>query len=450
MGVGALAVELVRDPNLARGSVALPEGTELPAELNLTLGGNRAAVRSGGGAPAGQLRLAPDVWDQLSVPFDGLRLHMRHQQVGSETTVELGPVIVVLYPGRERSVPRRVAAARARYSFGHLQSEPGLWAIGFANSIDWDQGALSGYVVDNRPGQPEAALPARLPMPDAVRLTWSIPRDVIEQLRERTGGRTFNWVRNLGKWQFYKQMAADPKLSRYLPETRLFKDQVDLAAMLTRHGTIFVKNVFGIKGRGSARVDRRQRGFLARYMNGNRQEETTAGTLAELLPKVRRVVGRRRVIVQQGIPLTGKEGRGLDFRVLTVRTEAGGWCCPLVMAKVAPDDRLTFTNVANGATDEDAVESLKRHHGMTQDEAEVCIQQMTALCLDAARALEGPLHPLGIVGFDVIVERDTHRLWLLEANTVPGFGYGAETDAALARTQVDYARFLAGYGPESP
>lgn len=412
--------------------------------MTLSMGGNQATVRPVRDSEPGQIRLASDVWKALAVPYEGLRMHLRQVDAAA---LQLGPVVAVLYAGQEDSLSERAVTARADYHFGHVRTEPGLWAMGFAKSIDWRHSVMYGYVVDNRPNPAEPVLPARFPMPDAVRLTWSIPRDVITQLRERTGNRTFNWNRNLGKWEFHTRMTGVRKLAQYLPDTRLFRNQVDLAAMLARYDTIFVKYVFGIKGRGSVRIDRSPEGLIARHMVGTEQVESTAATLTELMPQVRQVVGRARSVVQQGLDLTGQEGRALDFRVVTVRTETGGWRCPVVTAKVAPDERLVFTNVANGATEEEALMTLQTHHGMSRREARRCLRRMIALCIRAARVLQEPLHPLGILGFDVVVEPGTGRLWLLEANTVPGFGYSPELDAELARSQVDYARFLAGYLP---
>ncbi len=442
-GCRQVEVSLLRFPKLLPGTAMFPEGGLDRGIVPLRLGSNVVEVRTAAGAPAGQIGLALDVWERLAVPYPGIRLQMRTSATGE---VELGPVVAVLLPGQNNMSPTR-AADRLRKYAGHLTSRPGLFMLGFDEAFDWGRGILEGHVLDNRPGQEGAVLAARCPLPAAVALTWSIRRDVITQLRQVTGERTFNWIRSIGKWQFHKLLSTDSELRSYLPDTRVLRGPADIAVMLTRYETVFVKHTHGIQGRGTARVRRLPDGLEVRHMEDKQLKEVQFPDLTDLVPYVRQVAGPGRAVVQQGIPVTGRLGRALDFRVLVVRDRAGNWCCPVATANVAPDDRVVFTNLANGATDEDLLTSLEQHHGMAPDQAKRCAGGMVELCLTAARALEGPYHPLGILGFDVAVETGSDRFWLLEANATPGWGYPPEIEVGLAHSMVDYALLLAGYPP---
>ena|GEM_PF-3777295 len=437
-----MKITLVRSPRLRDGTVALPAPWAGGKVNRLRLGCAAADVREVRPAWRDEVELAADLWDALSLPYNRIRMRLRRTSPGE---LELGPAIAILYAGRESDLSRRTARDRAAFYYGHLGSVPGLLALAFDEDVDLARGVMTGYVADNRPGREGEAVPARFPIPAAVRMAWSIRRDLIGPLREITGDRTFNWVRNMSKWDFHTLLSTVPDLAGHLPDTRRMRSVVDLMAMLARHQSLFVKHAYGIQGRGAVRIQRDEEGFIALSMRDGAVSEARLEDVQALYQHVRSVVGSGVAVVQQGIPITGREGRALDFRVLLVRTPDGGWRCAAATANLAPDERVIFTNLANGATDEPMEESLQRHHGLAPEAARERAAQMVDLCMAAARALEQPFHPLGMLGFDVALEAGSDRIWLFEANTVPGWGYEGEVDLDLARSQAEYALALTGF-----
>jgi hypothetical protein len=433
---------------LRQDPVLLPGTAAMAADVARTLAcGGSCALRLGcttvsatvyRRAPAGELRLARDLWERLGVPLRSMDLAVRRNDNGE---LELGPSVAVLYPGRSDQLSSGAVADSARFYFGHTRSVPGLFAIAGDESIDWERGTIDGFVVGQRLRRPTRAT---FPIPAVVRLTWAIRTGVIAHLRERTSNRTFNWVRSIGKWEQHTLLRTVPEVAPHLPETRLLRNAADILAMVAAHGTVFVKHVHGIQGRRNARVRLRDDGLEVSHMDRGHPVEHLVPP-GDLNAPVRSAVGEGRCIVQQGIPLQGLEGRALHFRVVTVRRPDGGWRCPVVTASVAPDKQSLFTNAAHGATDEDPVDSLRRHFGMRETDAAACITRMTDLCLAGAPALAERFDPLGILGWDVAVEAGTHRLWLLEANAVPGWGYPDSVERDLARSQIDYALALSGF-----
>ncbi|MFZ5828045.1 MAG: YheC/YheD family protein [Bacillota bacterium] len=435
-----MSVRLLRDSDLPTHTVRLP-GSTPGAKAILRLGSVQVEGLQGEPAPAGEVHLAPDLFDSLAIPYDSMPVALREGEAGQ---VEFGPAVAVLHPGRER-LSQREALARAALYYGHLEQSPGLFALGFDEEIDWEQSRIFGYVLDTRPGREQRLIRTWFPIPAAVYLTWSIRRKVIDQLRERTGNRVFNWVRSIGKWEFHTLLSVDEALRPHLPETRLLGGKPDLAAMLIRHEVVFVKHVHGIRGRGSARVRRLPDGFELCYIGDREQERRVFPSLDELMPSLRAVTGQGRCVVQRGIPITGLQGRALHFRLVTVRRPEGGWRLVVGNASVASDDQMFFTNLANGAVEAAMIESLELHHSMRSDEAERCIEQMVELSLRGAAILEQTFQPLGILGFDLVVEQGSHQIWLLEANAVPGWGYPPEVERDLARSQSDLALVLTGF-----
>lgn len=443
MGVqGHMEVTLVLQNDLPAGAVRFPhnwfEGTA--AELVFGAGAVRVPAMTGG--LPGRLELSPDVWEQLAVPLEGLRVQMRQR---GPARVELGPAVAVVYAGQAEWLPVGKAAERAALCFGHLVGAPGLFALAFDDSIDWNAGAMTGFLLDNRSDHVGQVVPARFPIPAAVRLSFSIRHRVVRQLRERTGNRAFNWIRGMDKNQFHALASGDATVREHLPETRPVKGPFSLAAMLARHRTVFVKHVLGSRGRSLARVRLTDNGLDVAHLEGGRMVTVPLPDLEGVMTYLRPVLGRGRWIVQQGVNTHGLRGQAAHFRIVLLRDWAGMWRCPTTEALAAADPDLVFTNQANGGEPEVLVEHLMQHHGLSPASARRCEQEMIDLCLRVARLLEGPFHPLGILGFDVAREVLTGKLWIFEANAIPGWGYAPEVEADMAQSLTDFALFLAGW-----
>lgn len=435
---------LLLDPALPPGTVVLPY-EEPPDRLRL----GTATVRPDSvqqGEP-GQVRLARDLWQKLSVPYEAIRLLARPGGAGE---LELGPAVGVLYAGKPKSYGQRWLTDAADFSYGPFSGAPGLYAFAFDEAVDWEQGTMHGVVIDNRPDARRSTVEATFPIPAALRLAWSIRKEAIEALKERTGNRAFNWVRSIGKWQFHTTLSADGELREHLPETRLLRSAVDVSAMLTRHGTVFLKHVHGIKGHRSMRVRLLEDCMEARYLDGHRQIERRLPLtgLHELMDLVRQVLGQGRCIVQQGIAITGREGRALHFRVLLMREPTGSWRCAALTADVAASEGSVFTNLSCGSTESDALVSLEQHYGMAPDHAAAIAADMVSLCCRGAALLQEQFDPLGILGFDVVVDAPTGQLRLLEANAVPGWGYPEPVERDLASGLIAYALSLTSFGAD--
>lgn len=442
-----MALALFPEPNLPPASAQLPGDLLISpnpsAPARIRLGCVESQARVDGGGPPGQILMAPDLLRSLCVPFAGLRFRARDTEDGG---FELGPAVGILYAGTPDSISLAEAEARADLYFGHL-TPVGLQALCFDRAIDFSRNVAHGYLV--RPAEQGGGVTeAEFPIPAAVRLAWSIRREVIDSLRRVTGNRTFNWVRNLGKWQLYNVLADDSRFRPHLPETRLLRSEIDLAALLVRYPSVFVKHVHSVQGSGVARVCPDGMGFSVTRVRNERSQTQNFPDLPAVYRFLDMALDPGRRIVQRGLNLKGREGRSLHFRVLTVRERSGGWRVPHMVAQVASDQELLITNLHNGAVNLSAASALEDHIGLTAGKSRQVIGEMERICLEATQLLAERLAPLGILGFDLGLESGSDHPWLLEANTVPGWRYPPEVRWALARSQTDYALGLTNFpGP---
>lgn len=428
------------DPALPPGTAVLPY-PEQPNRLRLgTAMVQPATVEHG---DPGQIRLSPDLWQQLRVPYADIRLQARLDDTGGE--LELGPVVAALYMGKPQHYTQPWRERVADLYYAPFSRGPGLYALAFDEAVDWENGTMRGAVVDNRPRSGGSVIEAVFPIPAALRLAWRIRKEVIDELRERTGNRVLNWIRSIGKWQFWRILSADQGLKEHLPDTRLLRSAADVSAMLTRYGTVFLKHVHGTLGRRSMRARLLDDGLEVSYLDRTKrvQRRLPPDGIDQLMELTRQVLGEGRSIVQQGIDANGRAQRPLHFRVLLVREPDGSWRCAALTAHVAYMPNMVYTNygITSGAQN-----SLQRHYGMGPDQAAACTAEMVSLCCQGAGLLAAELDPLGILGFDVLVEGGTGRLWLLEANAVPAWEYSGTVTRDIATSQIAYALSLTGFG----
>ncbi len=436
-----MEVSLVLSLKLPPGTATLPKelaATAAAGGVSIKLGCGRTKVRALPGAPPGQVGLSADAWRVLAVPYQGIRLKVKKPKPGR---LEFGPAVSVLYPGRGRRIKPEWIEERTDQYFGHLRGAPGLLALGFDRSINWKDGTVGGFVLDNRPGQSNRTIAARFPIPDAVYLSWITRPDVVQRLRHATRERAFNWPRRFSKWVFYAMMSALPVIRDHLPDTRRFHRAGDLEAMLACYETVWVKKVRGFRGRGVVRVRRQPGGFELRFMKEKRPVRSLVANPGELDRRLRVVLGRGPHIVQQGICTVGLKGKTLDFRVVVVKDGAGEWRCLKAHAKVAQNRNLVVTSEAPYVG---VVRALRRHIGLSRAAANKTALEMVDLSLKTARALDPRFFPLGILGMDLAVDAGDKKIWIIEANPVPAWDYSLEVKKKLGRSLVDYALYLAG------
>ena len=269
----------------------------------------------------------------------------------------------------------------------------------------------SGHVLGYVPGAGGKLARSAVPIPKAVhkRGLYSQRRDVsVVRALEKRGVHVFNPEDRLDKYAIHRLLASDPELAPYLPETVLLQRGAFawFKRQLKERGEVFVKPRRGSLGIGVARV---VRVGSNRYRYESRKMRRTT-TLAGAWRLVRK--GRRRHILQQGIPLLEDDGRRIDLRVPVQKDGSGEWRTAGIAAKRA--ERSPFlTNLARGGSVHDGPALLARHFG--ERRGREIILEIELLARRVAETLNAKHPRLVDLGLDVGVDAGGHP-YLIEVN----------------------------------
>jgi hypothetical protein len=275
--------------------------------------------------------------------------------------IYLGPVVGMFIPSR--SFAATVKGSPFVDIIDHIQ-EAAAYAncLGFCfcvDNIDWENKRVKGYTYIQRLNKWEYRW---LPMPDVVydRAPYLDADEkqkaaVIRELFQIDSNiRFINSVGSLGKWPLYKNLSRYPEVRAYLPETVLYKGFDDILSMLYKHSFVFLKSSMGSCGREVLSVEKVSEKYRIDFFKG--ELKVVIADDAEKLKmhiekfiKDKKVMGRIKFIVQQGIRLIKYKGHNMDFRLHIVKNEEGKWITTNYYAIHSSGDSM-ITNFCVGGT----------------------------------------------------------------------------------------------------
>src|SRR5690606_5625062 len=150
-------------------------------------------------------------------------------------------------------------------------------------------------------------------------------------------------------------------------------------------------------------------------------------------------------MVQQGLDLVRVGGRVCDVRVLALKDGRARWrVAGMTVRRARPGS--VVSNLHQGGTVlpfQAFACRVPRRRGAAPLGVE--LRRLVKRILPAVDAIAPRA---GDVGVDIGVDRDG-RLWIIEVNTKPGRS-GRLANPAVYSLPMEYARYLAGFGPASP
>lgn len=357
--------------------------------------------------------------------------------------LRLGPVLGILTAGSSsRAVPGN--RQMFRYVLGAAR-QAGILAYVFTpEAVNWTQRIVRG--VEWRGGRWQ---PGHFPLPDVV--YNRVPNRVLEQSSAVTAVKRqlrrlntpyFN-PRFLNKLDLYRFLAKT-KASRFLPWTRLVRSSHDIETALKRFPIIYLKPKNSFAGKGILRVGRSAGAWSLRYRVDGVNRKLLYSDQVALCAALRKLMGRRTYMVQQGLKLARFKGRQFDARLLAQKNGKGEWQITGVGVRVAGRGSIT-THVPNGGYIAPVREVLNAVFPGNQAEIYGRIEDVA---LTVAPLIEqGCRQSFGEMSMDIGIDSQGHT-WFFEANAKPmKFDEGTIRTTGLSRI-VDYTRYLAGFSGE--
>ncbi|MFD1953143.1 YheC/YheD family protein [Paenibacillus thailandensis] len=214
------------------------------------------------------------------------------------------------------------------------------------------------------------------------------------------------------------------KVCRYLEQneiTRLFVpptamlSKKRLLAMLSDHGTVYVKPDIGSQGIGVGRVKQSEHGYSLDTTANKKQVHKTFGTAEELIAYLNRN-NRHKVIVQAAIELdtVGPNERPYDIRSMVQRKPGGKWTCTGFLVKVGSPNKIV-TNYYQGGKIW-PIDKLWMRKQLPESERQDRINELRLASLRIARTLSRKRSGMHEMGIDFAYDKN-NRLWVLEVNS---------------------------------
>ncbi|SEU07985.1 YheC/YheD family protein [Paenibacillus sp. NFR01] len=248
------------------------------------------------------------------------------------------------------------------------------------------------------------------------------------------------------KWAKTKVILQNPRLSPYIPETRVYTSS-GLSTLLGLYETVYIKPDRGTYGVGVMRAERHvlmpQVSSLdpepedaelppetdeqlqpavavteepqTLYILRHGKESHSFMTVEALNNAIAQRIQKRKYLIQQGIQLLCHERLPFDLRILTQKNPHGGWETTGMVGRVAAPQKIV-TNYHNGGKVEWVSKLLKDH--MSPIEAAATIKKLKLLGQRIGQQLESAYPSIKEIGLDVAID-EHHDLWLLEVNTLP-------------------------------
>lgn len=394
------------------------------------------------------MALPKDVLRALSIQ-EGLKTNVARAGPG----LRLGPVVGIFV---NPVAAARAARGRAGFRLVELMQanqKAGCILYVFSSAdVAWSPPRVNGAYYDQRHNEWRRR---SFPLPDvlydrgggfapAERPTASYVR---RQLRSVPGLQRFNGQHYFDKWDVYQRLTRHSPLRRHLPETVLYKDREDLAAMLGKHGCVYIKSTLGSNGREVMRVIAGEHGYTYSYFR-TEIEEGFCPDLASLEAVIRGFLGRRRFVVQEGIDLLTYNDAKIDLRVLAARDARGTWRIIDIPVRVARGD-CAITSTRSGSTVHRFREFFRT--ALLYDEARLRAlrRRIVRITRKVIEAIEGEYDRFGELGMDLGLDKQG-KIWFIEVNAKPGKDTIrlAGDPKALARAfllPLQYCRMLAGF-----
>lgn len=395
------------------------------------------------------VRISQELAGKMGVlPRSSLRLSYRPHS----TTLQFGPLVGVL-------ISRDYAGASDR-PFGPITmfcrelvkacQRQGVYVYFFTpDHIGTSSKSLSGWVFG------EAWKQITVPAADVFynRLTTRklenkpSVQHFMKEVKSSYGSHFFN-EKFLDKTEVFDALGRDVSVSRYLPESHLFRGYSTLKMMCGKHPIVFLKPVKGSLGKGIIRISRLEGGAyqsMIALVGGTKKQ--VYPSLTKLYSAISPKMKTTRYQIQQGLVLIESDRRPVDFRALVQKNRSGAWNITSIVARTAGSQHFV-SNLARGGSLSTVKDAVSRSSLPIGVKSRVSAKLRKA-ALDIARGVDAqiPAH-FGELGIDLAVDHHG-RIWLLEVNSKPSKNDNTPMGGGKIRPSVkqviEYARYLSGF-----
>ncbi|WP_219834686.1 YheC/YheD family protein [Paenibacillus sp. R14(2021)] len=213
------------------------------------------------------------------------------------------------------------------------------------------------------------------------------------------------------KWAKTKVLLRAEPLRERIPLTKRW-NITDLAHMLDTYAMVYVKPDQGTFGLGVVRVEKRS-SDLYTYQSGTLLQSFTS--FEQMAASLRKRIGNRAYLIQQGIPLLTYEGLRFDIRVMVQMNPKNEWETTGIIGRVGHPKKIV-TNYHSGGVPKSFNKLMGAY--LTESQTRSYGAWLAELGTDVAKQLQTEYPRLKEIGIDIAIDQ-SFQPWILEVNTLP-------------------------------
>ncbi|TDG00215.1 YheC/YheD family protein [Paenibacillus piri] len=211
------------------------------------------------------------------------------------------------------------------------------------------------------------------------------------------------------KWSKFTILLKHSGVAKHIPAMRRYSDS-GLRDMLHRYPFVVAKPFVGTGGSRVVKIQKTPGGYLYHYYG----KKCHVHSWNELAAALRRIRGRHKFMLQQGIQLTTINGRPIDYRVKMVKSRKS-WKITAIVGRLARPG-LFVTNLCRGGSLLKGTYALRRTFPSKRVKGKR--DTMRGVARTCTFLLEKHYPGIGALGFDFGIDI-RGRVWIFEVNTNP-------------------------------
>jgi glutathione synthase/RimK-type ligase-like ATP-grasp enzyme len=362
------------------------------------------------------LYLTYDVLEELYLP-EGIEI--RVNKIESGNAIKFAPVLAVLtHKSIIRKHKKGLHTREAFDCYVEAGNKIGGMVYFFSlNNLDLDNNRVLGYVPSMCEADTIKWKEQWLPIPDAIhnRIKTSAGSSEYKKIETLTklypDINVVNRTTYIYKWRMHKLLERDKEAKKYLPRTLLYNGINTLKDMLEQFPFIYLKPVGRSFGLGIIKLSKNTAGIYTAQYNENKIPHTIQGKLDYIMTLLSPLMGKRRYIVQEGIPLATYNGNIFDLRVSVQKDETGAWSLSRWKVRVAAPSSIV-TNISAGGTGAHINQVMDT---VFKEDASKIMNDIKTACLTICKAIENKISGIGDIGLDIGIT-EGGKIYFIEAN----------------------------------
>jgi glutathione synthase/RimK-type ligase-like ATP-grasp enzyme len=390
--------------------------------------------------PENEIALSTNVIENLHIPtYPSFEIRTN----GNEIT--LGPCIGILAAKKDSRITRRTLKEISMNTLDYATIR-GAIVIFALDKVDKGNHLVEGYCYNPQKNSWESGT---FPYPLSIYRRSTLNEEWQNHFLSIIGDTVFS-NHSFNKWDMHKWFSEEHDLLQHLPVTILYQEKNDIALMLDRYNSLYIKPIWGMKGIGVIRVSKEGNKIAFRYREDDKNIELITENNYDFENTVEKLLEPGNYILQQGLELIRFHGGIVDLRCTMQKNEGFEWINNGIVARIGAIESVV-SNISSGGAAIPASELIKEALNLSEIEAFLMKNSIVSFCAKVCRVLDEYGFNFGTLGLDIGIDKD-RNIWLIEVNNRrphPAIALRAndiQSYYAILAGPMHYAKALAGFG----